>query len=157
MKVKPTSRIHPLSVLGSIALMVLAACATPASQNQVTTQGANPDFRPGKLLDDIEHTFVEANGSPGCGFWRNASNRLLHSSGIPILHPNQPGALRMNLILEKQPGTYPKLHPQDGTPLLVVEGTPSFAGGIYRFRANNMNCEIEKASGIGKCEPGTTR
>jgi hypothetical protein len=129
----------------------------PASQNQVTTQGANPDFRPGKLLDDIEQTFVEANGSPGCGFWRNACNRLLHSSGIPILHPNQLGALRMNLVLEKQPDACPKLHPQDSTPLLVAEITPSFAGGFYRFRANSMNCEIEKASGIGKCETGKTR
>ena len=129
----------------------------PASQNQVTTQGANPDFRPGKLLDDIEQTFVEANSSPGCGFWRNACNRPLHSSGIPILHPNQLGALRMNLVLEKQPDACPKLHPQDSSPLLVAEITPSFAGGIHRFRANSMNCEIEKASGIGKCEPGKTR
>ena len=129
----------------------------PASQNQVTTQGANPDFRPGKLLDDIEKTFVEANSSPGCGFWRNACNRFLHSSGIPILHPNQLGALRMNLVLEKQPDACPKLHPQDSTPLLVAEITPSFAGGIHRFRANSMNCEIEKASGIGKCETGKTR
>ncbi len=99
----------------------------------------------------------QANGSPGCGFWRNANNRLLHSSGIPVLHPNQPGAPRMNLVLEKHPGACPKLHPQDSTPLIVVENIPSFADGIYRFRANNMNCEITKASGIGKCEPGTTR
>ena len=151
----PPSR--PLPVVGLAALMALGACATPTPQNQVTAQAAHPDFRPGKLLDDREHTFVEANGSPGCGFWRNANNVLLHSSGIPVLHPNQPGAPRMNLVLEKQPGACPKLHPRDGTPLVVVENAPSFSNGIYRFRANNLNCEIVKASGIGRCEPGTTR
>ena len=148
---------RPLPVFGVAALMALGACATPAPQNQVSTQAAHPDFQPGKLLDDREYTFVSANSSPGCGFWRNANNRLLHSSGIPVLHPNQPGAPRMNLVLEKHPGAWPKLHPQDSTPLIVVENIPSFADGIYRFRANKMNCEITKASGIGKCEPGTTR
>lgn len=39
MKVKPTFRIHPLSVLGFIALMALAACAPRRPKTKLPRRG----------------------------------------------------------------------------------------------------------------------
>ncbi len=134
-------------LIGFLGLFALGGCAgdnavsapgAPANQAQVATQGGHPDFRPGVLLGDGKHTFVESNGNRGCGFWRNASNQLLRSSGTPNLHPTQPGAPYMYLVLERQPGACPRVHPHDGNPLVVVDSAPTFAAGTYTFFVKNV-------------------
>jgi hypothetical protein len=158
---------RPLSIFGLIALIALAACATPASQNEVapyqapgatiaasgtaTMSGRGAAHvsayiapAPGTRLNEF-FTVRELEDNPDCLVYvHNEGGRFfIRGGGVNGFETFHPGTDRAVVVLEKQPGgnACPTKAPVPNVSLVKLRAPIKDNGAFYTLELPSRTCD----------------